>query len=255
MVEGLTLAELAETAAAVLGDESGGDEGAARVRPTQRTLRYYAAQRLLDPPLELRGPRSAYYGRRHLLQVVAVKKLQAAGRSLDEIRGLLAGASNERLQELAGIPEPALTARAAPAALAVQAPPTAPAAPTPSLTAAEMPPGFADAPHPTGVSGASPVTRTRPGAFWCVTPDSAPLSAQLPRGRDDHDPQVHRAAAGPLLTGVPVGPVVVLLPAARLLDAADLSALVDAARPLLAALADRGLLATVTNPATQRSTP
>ena len=128
MVEGLTLGELAETATAMLGDESG---GAGRLRTTQRTLRYYAAQRLLDPPLELRGPRSAYYGRRHLLQVVAVKKLQAAGRSLDEIRGLLAAASNERLQELAGVAGPALTAR------------------TPSLAAAEAPRGSGDAPTAT----------------------------------------------------------------------------------------------------------
>ena len=51
----------------------------------------------------MRG-RSARYGPRHLLQLVAVKRLQAGGRSLAEIQMSLAGATNADLGRLADVP-------------------------------------------------------------------------------------------------------------------------------------------------------
>jgi len=82
-----------------------GGQDSARVRevPDVRTIRYYTTIGLLDRPQEMRG-RTAFYGRRHLWQLVAVKKLQAEGMSLVDVQAALAGASNRKLQKLAGLP-------------------------------------------------------------------------------------------------------------------------------------------------------
>jgi DNA-binding transcriptional MerR regulator len=107
----LTIDELAERAAAALA-ASGAEPVSARVTPLpdRRMLRYYTTLGLLDRPVEVRG-RTAYYGRRHLLQVVAIKQLQAAGESLAEIQRRLAGASTAELEKLADLRvEPAAVA-------------------------------------------------------------------------------------------------------------------------------------------------
>src|SRR5690348_7090485 len=82
-----------------------GYEGAAngRVRdvPDRRTIRYYTTMGLIDRPAEMRG-RTALYGRRHLLQIVAIKKLQALGRSLAVIQGALTGQTDNELARIAG---------------------------------------------------------------------------------------------------------------------------------------------------------
>ena len=44
--------------------------------PSERMIRYYAASGLIDRPLRRSGTR-AYYGYRHLLQVLVVKALQS----------------------------------------------------------------------------------------------------------------------------------------------------------------------------------
>jgi DNA-binding transcriptional MerR regulator len=81
-----------------------GYEGAAngRVRdvPDRRTIRYYTTLGLIDRPAEMRG-RTALYGRRHLLQIVAIKKLQALGRSLAEIQRALTGQTDNELARIA----------------------------------------------------------------------------------------------------------------------------------------------------------
>lgn len=88
--------------------------------PDQRTLRYYTTIGLLDRPLVVRG-RHAVYGPRHVLQAVAVKRLQAGGLSLGEIQTRLAGLPTPQLAELADAAElsPAPRARwwAAPSAI------------------------------------------------------------------------------------------------------------------------------------------
>src|SRR6266496_2969679 len=49
--------------------------------------------------------RTALYGRRHLLQLVALKRRQAEGRTLAEIQAELAGATDEALAGVARVPE------------------------------------------------------------------------------------------------------------------------------------------------------
>lgn len=100
----MTIAELADRVQAVL--ESTGTSvtsGRIRERPDVRTLRYYTTIGLLDRPAEMRG-RTAYYARRHLVQAVAIKRLQAEGLPLAEVQRRLLGASAQELEKLAAIP-------------------------------------------------------------------------------------------------------------------------------------------------------
>jgi DNA-binding transcriptional MerR regulator len=77
--------------------------GRVRDVPNERLVRWYVTVGLVDPPLSRRG-RVAQYGRRHLLQLVAVKRRQAEGRSLAEIQTELAGATDETLAAVARVP-------------------------------------------------------------------------------------------------------------------------------------------------------
>jgi hypothetical protein len=83
-----------------------------RVRdvPDRRGVRWYTTLGLVDRPAAMRG-RTALYGSRHLLQVVAVKRRQAAGRSLAEIQAELAGATDAELAAIASVPEELLQDR------------------------------------------------------------------------------------------------------------------------------------------------
>lgn len=100
----MTIRELASTAAATVA--------AADVRtpskrvtdlPDERTIRWYATIGLLDRPTSSRG-RTALYGERHLLQLVAIKRRQAQGRTLAEIQSELVGASERTLRRIAALP-------------------------------------------------------------------------------------------------------------------------------------------------------
>lgn len=71
--------------------------------PTARTIRYYTTQGLIDPP-ELISGNSALYGKRHLLQLVAIKRLQAEGNRLAQIQEHIAGADNRKLKKIAKLP-------------------------------------------------------------------------------------------------------------------------------------------------------
>ena len=51
---------------------------------SRRTVRYYVQENLLPPPFG--GGRGNHYGPAHLDQLLRVKALQEAGRTLDEIR-------------------------------------------------------------------------------------------------------------------------------------------------------------------------
>ncbi|MEO3885015.1 MerR family transcriptional regulator [Nonomuraea sp. B5E05] len=102
-----TIGELAERAARALRDgaapsENGRVNGRVRDVPGERLIRWYTTIGLVDPPLTRRG-RIARYGRRHLLQIVAVKRLQAAGRSIAEIQAALAGATDRMLETTAAL--------------------------------------------------------------------------------------------------------------------------------------------------------
>lgn len=213
MEEPWTILELTELAAETLavtrpaGPEDGPARANGRVRdvPNERLIRWYVTVGLVDPPLSRRG-RVARYGRRHLLQLVAVKRRQAEGRSLAEIQAELAGATDEALAAVARVPDLQPALQAAPAA--------------PSRFWVRQP------------SQPSPAAE-RPGQ---------PESGAADRGHAD------RGAAFPpagLVHGVRLAPGVMLL-----LDGADrepvpdeVTEIVNAARPLVRKLADRGLCA------------
>ncbi|WP_250903486.1 MerR family transcriptional regulator [Actinomadura sp. NEAU-AAG7] len=101
-----TIGELAERAVAALAaGESAQVSGRVRDMPNERLIRWYTTIGLVDPPLARRG-RTALYGRRHLLQLTAVKRRQAAGRSIAEIQLELAAATDAKLEQIAALPAP-----------------------------------------------------------------------------------------------------------------------------------------------------
>jgi hypothetical protein len=81
-------------------DYAGSPSGRVRDIPDLRTIRYYTTAGLLDRPAEMRG-RTALYGRRHLLQLVAIKQLQTRGLSLAQVQQQIAGATDAMLRRLA----------------------------------------------------------------------------------------------------------------------------------------------------------
>jgi DNA-binding transcriptional MerR regulator len=107
-----TLDELVDRVHAALAAEyPGAPNGRVRDLPDRRAIRWYTTTGLVDRPLAMRG-RSALYGNRHLLQLVAVKRRQAQGRTLAEIQAELAGATDAELNDLARVPDRLLDAGA-----------------------------------------------------------------------------------------------------------------------------------------------
>ncbi|WP_214103653.1 MerR family transcriptional regulator [Acrocarpospora catenulata] len=207
MDETWTIGELAERAAEVLGTEARVN-GRVRDVPNERLIRWYATIGLLDPPLARRG-RVALYGPRHLLQLVAVKRRQAAGRSIADIQLELTGAPNATLQTIANLPNADLS----------------------------------DPSYPPEPEHASPPSLER---FWAAAPTRAPAtraevnSAEPPSVRAPSVP----APEATLMHGVRIAPGVALVldGATRAPSQTDLAAVTVAAQPLLRALADLGLI-------------
>jgi DNA-binding transcriptional MerR regulator len=103
-MENWTIEELAERVADALAAGYPG-QPSARVRevPDRRTIRWYTTTGLVDRPAAMRG-RTALYSRRHLLQLVAIKRLQARGRSLADIQEQLLNADDRTLEDVAALP-------------------------------------------------------------------------------------------------------------------------------------------------------
>jgi len=100
-----TLEELRAHAEALLeAEEIASGSGRVRAIPDERTLRYYTTLGLLSGPARLKG-RKAFYDRRHLAQVVAIKRLQALGMSLAQIQQELAGATPREVESMARLPK------------------------------------------------------------------------------------------------------------------------------------------------------
>jgi DNA-binding transcriptional MerR regulator len=112
-----TLRELAaEVAGQLVRNYEAAENGQVRAVPDERSIRYYTTLGLIDRPAAMRG-RTALYGRRHLAQVVAVKRLQAVGKPLAEIQRLLPTLDDATLSRvsgvvLAGVPKPPRVQRA-----------------------------------------------------------------------------------------------------------------------------------------------
>ena len=100
-----TLSELQERAEAALKmDYEGPMNRQASYIPNKRALRYYTTIGLLERPTEMRG-RTALYSWRHLLQVVAIKRLQAQGLSLVDVQQRLSGRPDSALAAIARLSE------------------------------------------------------------------------------------------------------------------------------------------------------
>jgi DNA-binding transcriptional MerR regulator len=207
-----TLDELVRRVAAALAGPAypGSPNGRVRDVPDRRAVRWYVTIGLVDRPAAMQG-RTALYGTRHLLQIVAVKRRQAQGRSLAEIQAELAGATDETLRQVAIVPEELIQREPEPQVAAI------------------VGERLEEAPRP-----------ARRGRFWTDRPAAhhgAASAATVDGGVDS----VSVLAA----VGLPGGAVLLLpgrLELANRPDDADVAAIRAAARPLLDLLANRGLL-------------
>jgi MerR HTH family regulatory protein len=241
-----TLDELAERVDAALAvDYAGQSSGRVRAVPDRRAIRWYTTIGLIDRPVAHRG-RTALYGPRHLLQLVAVKRLQARGLPLVDIQQELAGATDTALARLAH-PAPgsaaALAARAAGGGGLQSSPDAHDGAGSPGKRRASRragtPARLTVANRPAAGDRPEAGDRARLGGFWREQP--AAFAAAVPAAPT--------AAPVATLRGVRLGEgTTLLLEPGRALDAADLQAILGAAEPLLAVLRERGLGRTAGDP-------
>jgi DNA-binding transcriptional MerR regulator len=96
-----TLSEFVAVAAERIAALPAPKNGQVRAVPDERTVRYYGTLGLLDKPM-LQG-RTALYGPRQLAQVIAIKRLQATGRSLAEIQALWPTLDDASLRRMSGV--------------------------------------------------------------------------------------------------------------------------------------------------------
>jgi len=254
-----TIDRLARLAAAALADASPTQpNGRIREVPDVRTIRWYTSIGLLDRPAAMRG-RTALYGRSHLAQLVAIKRLQADGLTVAAVQERLLGADESAVEEIALLPTDlsGLVAQIE----ATDAPPatTATAAPAPAPAPSARP---------------APTTRRR---FW-VNPAAPPLDNEVfatPEPQEPSEPTTHEepappngsnrpngsnepneptrptrtlghpaptAEAAPTILGIRLTrDVTLLLPPGREPDAAARAAIAEAAQPLLDLLNQLGL--------------
>jgi DNA-binding transcriptional MerR regulator len=193
-----TLDELAERVDVALAvDYAGPPSARVRAVPDRRSIRWYTTIGLIDRPVAHQG-RTALYGPRHLLQLVAVKRLQASGLPLVAIQRELAGATDTQLARVARLP-----GRGSPEQERVES----------------------------GVEAAA-----KRAGFW--REQAATFTAAPGASTGSPDPGLPAAT----LRGVRLGEgATLLLEPGRQVDAADVQAVLAAARPLLALLRERGL--------------
>lgn len=110
----MTFSELCTAVVLALATDYTGT-GSERTRdvPDARTIRYYTTLGLLDRPASFRG-RTALYNRKHLLQLVAIKRLQARGLTLTQVQAKLVGMSPAHLEQLASVPKEIAASEATP---------------------------------------------------------------------------------------------------------------------------------------------
>jgi len=258
-----TLDELAERVGTALAvDYHGQASGRVRPVPDRRAIRWYTTIGLIDRPVAHRG-RTALYGPRHLLQLVAVKRLQARGLPLVSIQQELAGATDTQLARVARLPagvaaEPAAAAaRDGDGRAAEDGADSGTAVAAPSGAAATQPP--ATTARSRGVPAGAKARRAgfwreQPAAFNAAADPDAIAQADA-NAHVDPTASADSGPAGPgppragTLQGLRLGDgATLLLEPGRELGAEDVHAILDAARPLLDALRDRGLSAVARDP-------
>ena len=213
----LTLPDLVEALRELLAEGySGTRSGRVRDLPDARTIRWYQTLGLVDRPAHFRG-RTALFGRRHLLQLAAIKKLQAADFPLADVQRGLAGKNDAELARCAGLSLKQVDQQLKKIAVAI-------ASRRDDVLAAALSAGPPDI-----ASGTAP--EREPGAFWKARPAEPQLAiAAL-------SPAPLPASAAAELQSEPVGPGVMLLWTGRKLSAAEQSRLKSLSAPLVAFLA------------------
>lgn len=73
-------------------------DGRVSAAPDGRTIRYYTTLGILEKPKVI--SRQAFYGARHVLQILAIKSLQGLSLPLGEIQARLYGKSNKELEAI-----------------------------------------------------------------------------------------------------------------------------------------------------------
>jgi DNA-binding transcriptional MerR regulator len=244
-----TIDRLARLAAAALAAGAPAQpNGRIREVPDVRTIRWYTSIGLLGRPAAMRG-RTALYGRPHLAQLVAIKRLQADGLTVAAVQERLLGADEFAVEEIAMLPADlsGLVARVeaaevGPAERAVPAVSAAPIGPADPAEAA----GTAEPAEPAVLAAA----RKR---FW-VTPTTPPLEHEALEPNPHRDPAlpdgfvrttghaVTPADFAPPILGIRLTrDVTLLLPPGREPDAAARTMIAEAAQPLLDLLDQLGL--------------
>ncbi|MBA3462564.1 MAG: MerR family transcriptional regulator [Deltaproteobacteria bacterium] len=168
--------------------------GQVRAVPDERTVRYYGTIGLLDRPLAMRG-RTALYGPRHLAQVVAIKRLQSAGKSLAEIQELWPTLDDATLSRMSGVSVPRAGSRYGFWKQDIAPPPTT--APVPRPMPASSAAGSRTT-LPPGAPAAGQVEvrlQLAPNVFITVAVEDSAALALTPA-----DVRAIRAAAAPLVT-------------------------------------------------------
>ncbi len=186
-----TLNELVRRVSAALAGSAylGAPNRRVRDVPDRRAVRWYITIGLVDRPTAMAG-RTALYGPRHLLQIVAVKRRQAAGHSLTEIQAELAGATDNALRQVAAVPDELLDAK--PAAIvddtAAQAP-----------RSARRTRFWADRPAADGAASDTSSLRDDSVSMLAAVQLSGGALIVLPRQPGPDDVRAIHAAAKPLL--------------------------------------------------------
>jgi len=192
-----TLDELVQLVGQALSvDYDGAPSARVRDLPDRRLVRWYVTRGLVDRPAGTNG-RNALYGRRHLLQLAAIKRRQAAGRSLAEIQAELTGAPDSTLERVAR--------------LGLELPGTP--APTAQTAAPERPRFWTGRPMPEQLAQPTPLRLSRepapgPGVWPLRAIELSPGVTLLvdPAKTADASPDAVRAAARPLLDLLMSGP-------------------------------------------------
>ena len=99
MSDGWSLEELIQESLPFLEE---GESGRVQWVPNARQIRYYATLGLMDKPDTDNG-KTVWYGPRHLLQLLSIKRLQQNGMKLSQVQRVLAGKTLGELRELVGI--------------------------------------------------------------------------------------------------------------------------------------------------------
>ncbi|MGN6106809.1 MAG: MerR family transcriptional regulator [Kofleriaceae bacterium] len=160
MDESWILSELVAQVATRIASLPAPSNGQVRAVPDERTVRYYGTIGLLDRPIAHRG-RTALYGRKHVAQVVAIKRLQTMGRSLAEIQALWPTLDDEALARMSGV--------------AIAPSGKGRAAARPEFWKREA----ASAPRPVAAEAAAPVAAAAPTPAAPAPPSSSPISAPI----------------------------------------------------------------------------